>query len=120
QPRLLRITSRRRRKVMVVSVRDTGTGFEAEDVRRSFEPFYTTKATGVGMGLAISRSIITSHVGSLWAVAHAAGRRATVPLALPIVAEPVSEPVASTLAKKVLIIDDHEGMRRATARLIRA
>jgi PAS domain S-box-containing protein len=118
-PRLLRITSRRGRKVMVVSVRDTGKGFESVDVRRVFEPFYTTKATGIGMGLAISRSIITSHGGSLWAVANAAGRGATVRLTLPIVAEPVSEPVVRTCGKRVLIVDDHEGMRGAMTRLIR-
>jgi PAS domain S-box-containing protein len=119
QARLLRITSRRGRKVMVVSVRDTGTGFESADVRRVFEPFYTTKASGVGMGLAISRAIITSHGGSLWAVANATGRGATVRLTLPIVAEPASEPAVMTGGKRVLIVDDHDGMRRAMTRLIR-
>jgi CheY-like chemotaxis protein len=119
QVRLLRITSRARGKRVVVSVRDTGTGFESLDVRRAFEPFYTTKAAGVGMGLAISRSIITSHGGSLWAVANADGHGATVRLALPIPAEPVSEPVAVAPGKKVLIVDDHDGMRRAMTRLIR-
>ena len=119
QSRLLRITTRRSRKAIVVSVRDTGTGFESGDVRRVFEPFYTTKANGVGMGLAISRSIITSHGGSLWAVANAAGRGATVRLTLPIVAEPASEPAVMTGGKRVLIVDDHEGMRTAMTRLIR-
>ena len=118
--RLLRITSRPCGKMVVVSVRDTGEGFESLNVRRAFEPFYTTKATGVGMGLAISRSIITNHGGSLWAVANAEGRGATVRLRLPIVADPASEPVAaSTLGKRVLIVDDHDGMRRAMTRLIR-
>ena len=118
-PRRLRITSRRGRKVLVVRVRDTGPGFASVDVRRVFEPFYTTKTTGVGMGLAISRSIITSHGGSLWAVANAAGRGATFRLTLPIVDEPAGEPAVVTDGKRVLIVDDHEGMRRALTRLMR-
>ena len=50
-----------------VGVRDRGTGVSDETMGRVFEPFYTTKHDGVGMGLAISRSIIEAHGGRLWA-----------------------------------------------------
>lgn len=50
-----------------LSVEDTGPGFEAEKSERMFETFYTTKADGLGMGLAISRTIVEDHGGRLWA-----------------------------------------------------
>ncbi len=59
-----------------VAVRDRGTGLGAEDLDRIFQPFYTTKRDGLGMGLAISRAIIEAHGGQLWAENNA-GRGAT-------------------------------------------
>ena len=50
-----------------VSVQDAGTGLKLEEINRLFEAFYTTKPQGIGMGLAISRSIIEAHGGRLWA-----------------------------------------------------
>jgi C4-dicarboxylate-specific signal transduction histidine kinase len=50
-----------------VAVRDTGHGLRAESLPRLFEPFYTTKPDGTGMGLSISRAIIEAHGGRLWA-----------------------------------------------------
>jgi PAS domain S-box-containing protein len=58
------------REVMV-SVRDSGCGVGSKDLERIFEPFYTTKATGMGMGLSISRRIIRDHEGKMWAVPNA-------------------------------------------------
>jgi signal transduction histidine kinase len=52
---------------VLVSVRDTGPGIDEAGLDRIFEAFYTTKSTGMGMGLPISRSIIEAHGGRLWA-----------------------------------------------------
>jgi signal transduction histidine kinase len=51
-----------------LSVQDAGVGFEPQGVERFFEAFYTTKSGGMGIGLSVSRSIIESHHGRLWAV----------------------------------------------------
>lgn len=56
-----------------VKVRDTGPGLDPEHRDRIFDAFFSTKAQGMGMGLAISRSIIDSHGGRLWAEANATG-----------------------------------------------
>ena len=52
---------------VTVSVRDTGTGLDEEIKMRMYEPFFTTKPAGTGMGLSICRSIIEAHQGRLWA-----------------------------------------------------
>jgi signal transduction histidine kinase len=51
-----------------VSVADTGTGIGSHDIERIFNPLYTTKSDGMGMGLSICRSIIEAHDGRLWVV----------------------------------------------------
>ena len=52
---------------VLLSVKDTGIGFDPQTVDRLFETFYTTKNDGMGVGLCVSRSIIESHQGRLWA-----------------------------------------------------
>ena len=67
---------------LLVSVSDTGVGLPVEKAEQIFQAFFTTKDNGTGMGLPISRSIIESHGGRLWA-AGASGRGATFQFTLP-------------------------------------
>jgi signal transduction histidine kinase len=53
-----------------VAVQDCGIGIDPLDVERIFDAFHTTKPGGMGMGLSISRSILESHGGRLWATAN--------------------------------------------------
>ena len=55
---------------VLVQVRDSGPGIDPGNLEQAFEPFYTTKTSGVGMGLSICRSIINGHGGRLWAEAN--------------------------------------------------
>jgi C4-dicarboxylate-specific signal transduction histidine kinase len=72
RPRLLSIVSvRDGPDAVAVEVRDTGSGLDADRAERLFEAFYTTKAEGMGIGLAISRSIVEAHGGRLSAASNA-------------------------------------------------
>ena len=53
-----------------MTVEDSGPGLDPNTMAKIFEPFYTTKSTGMGMGLSISGSIVQSHGGRLWATAN--------------------------------------------------
>jgi signal transduction histidine kinase len=63
----LLISSEATEEGVLVGVGDTGPGLPSESLPRLFEPFYTTKPEGMGMGLSICRSIIEAHGGRLWA-----------------------------------------------------
>jgi signal transduction histidine kinase len=75
-------SERAENKQILVSFTDTGIGLSPQLAEQIFEPFFTTKPRGTGMGLRISRSIIESHGGRLWAVGSP-GRGATFHLHLP-------------------------------------
>jgi signal transduction histidine kinase len=55
---------------VLVAVRDSGPGLDPSHLERVFDAFYTTKSSGMGMGLSISRSIIDAHGGRLWVEAN--------------------------------------------------
>ena len=68
---------------VLVSIKDTGTGLDPSVAERVFQPFFTTKSDGLGMGLSICRSIVETHGGRLWVsprASHGADVRFTVPL----------------------------------------
>jgi signal transduction histidine kinase len=55
---------------VLIAVHDSGPGIDPEHLQRVFDPFYTTKDSGLGMGLSICRSIIDAHGGRLWVDAN--------------------------------------------------
>ena len=71
---------------LLISISDTGVGLPLENTERIFDAFHTTKPQGTGMGLAITRSIVESHGGRIWATANQ-GPGATFHLTLPVAAE---------------------------------
>jgi signal transduction histidine kinase len=83
RPRELVIGSRQdETQQVLLSVTDCGVGIAAENTERLFSPFFTTKFSGMGMGLSICRSIMEAHGGRLWATAivpHGAKFQFTLP-----------------------------------------
>jgi signal transduction histidine kinase len=79
---LLIATARESSNHVRLSVRDSGVGIDPDRLEKVFDAFYTTKDSGMGMGLSISRSIIQSHRGRLWATANE-GRGATFSFCIP-------------------------------------
>ena len=84
--RELMITSQMQNEQLMVSVTDTGVGLPTQNANQIFDAFFTTKPHGTGMGLRISRSIVESHGGRLWAV-DKSSRGASFCFTLPTKAE---------------------------------
>ena len=70
RPRMLSIKSAKEGDDVAIQVQDSGIGLRPEELERIFDPFVTTKAEGIGMGLSISRSIVAAHGGRLWATSR--------------------------------------------------
>jgi PAS domain S-box-containing protein len=83
RPRVLMIRSDALDSRLEVAVQDSGTGLDPRHVPRIFDTFFTTKASGMGMGLSISRSIIEAHSGRLWASHDPTAKGATFHFSLP-------------------------------------
>jgi signal transduction histidine kinase len=67
---LLITTARTEANFVLVRVADSGPGLDPQTLEHVFDPYYTTKPDGLGMGLAICHSIIDAHNGRLWASAN--------------------------------------------------
>jgi signal transduction histidine kinase len=80
---------------VLISVSDKGVGLPVENAEQIFNTFFTTKPGGSGMGLAISRSIIDSHGGRIWATPNDE-RGATFHFTLPTAAETLQVPATGT------------------------
>jgi C4-dicarboxylate-specific signal transduction histidine kinase len=80
---------------VLVALRDSGPGIDPEHLERVFNAFYTTKSSGVGMGLSICRSIIEAHGGRLWAEANEP-RGAAFQFTLPSADEELMNPLRSS------------------------
>jgi PAS domain S-box-containing protein len=81
--RQLTLRTRRGEDGVEIAVSDTGHGIPAERMPKLFDAFFTTKKDGIGLGLAIARSIVEAHGGQIWAEDHG-GRGATFRLTLPV------------------------------------
>jgi signal transduction histidine kinase len=87
--RELLVSTRNEPDGVSVEVRDSGPGFAPETLEHVFDAFYTTKPSGLGMGLSICRSIIEAHNGQLWASANLPCG-ASFQFALPVIANTAS------------------------------
>lgn len=109
---------------VAVEVVDDGVGMDEATQKRVFEPFFTTKTRGMGLGLAISRTIVATHGGTL-AVRSAVGQGTTFRVELPArQPAPVDAPLPTTSPADgtgtVYVIDDDASMRRALERQLEA
>jgi len=106
---------------VAIEVADSGPGMTEETRARIFQPFFTTKPGGMGLGLSISRTIVAAHGGSM-AVQSTPGRGTTfrieLPLRPPEDVQPAAPPPAAARenAGTVFVIDDDPSMRRAIER----
>jgi signal transduction histidine kinase len=112
RPRKLVITTERDEDDQArLTVQDTGVGFEPQAVGRLFESFYTTKSGGMGIGLSVSRSIIESHHGRLWAAPND-GPGASFSFSIPRASERVTDS-RSRGAIWTPVIDARHAMRNS-------
>jgi len=77
--------------IVAITVTDTGHGMTPEAVRAAFEPYFSTKDTGVGLGLALTHKIVTDHGGAI-TLDSTPGRGTTARICLPLVAREAAEP----------------------------
>ena len=85
RPRQLLVSTERETGSRVrVTVRDVGVGLDGQSMGRLFDPFYTTKSGGMGIGLSVSRSIIESHHGRIEISPSAEGQHGVVRVSLPL------------------------------------
>lgn len=80
-----------------VTVEDHGSGVDAGDLERIFDPFHTSKREGLGLGLSVCRTIVIAHQGEIWAESEGAGRGTAVSFRLPTVHRLHAQPAGSAM-----------------------
>jgi signal transduction histidine kinase len=83
----------RRQQFLRVEVSDSGRGMDAADMAQLFTPFFTTKPSGTGLGLVLSRQIVAAHGGKLWAEAGGIDLSAQASVNHPVLATAAPHPV---------------------------
>jgi C4-dicarboxylate-specific signal transduction histidine kinase len=111
---LLITTEQSQAKGVLVAVRDSGPGLDPENLERVFEAFYTTKTSGMGMGLSICRSIIDAHGDRLWASLNEP-RGAVFQFTLPGADEKIMDPRSESLQTRERYEDSASDALRPTA-----
>ena len=132
EERVLRLSAARDGGARIaIAVSDTGAGIAAEHVEKVFEPFWTSRKDGLGLGLAICRSIIEAHGGSIHAEPNP-GRGVTFRFELPAAAatpearhevekdDVQADPVPPAIGPVVCVIDDDASVREGLLRLLAA
>ncbi len=108
---------------VTVAIQDSGSGITPEHVHKIFDPYYTTKSEGIGLGLAISYSIIKKHDGVI-TVDSIPDQGTTFTLYLPVSDEkidpviPVSQPSSDGEKGRILFMDDNDIVREATSSML--
>ena len=126
QERIRRAPSAQPGAFVSLSISDTGTGMDAETVEQIFEPFFSTKKSGTGLGLPIAATIVRQHDGWI-EVDSQPGRGSTLRVYLPAVpAEPAREPgemlpqpELQGRGERVLLVEDDEGVLAAVSEMLR-
>ena len=122
--RRVALVARPRDEGLRVEVSDAGHGMDDQTIARIFQPFFTTKPGGMGLGLSISRSIVAAHGGTL-SVQSSPLRGTTFRMDLPsrtedVLVHPSQAPSSTATNGTVFIIDDDPSMRRALERQLRS
>ncbi|MFG1478970.1 PAS domain S-box protein [Xanthobacter sp. V4C-4] len=122
-PRRIRIRARREGDMLAIQIADNGPGVSPEIAARIFDPYFTTKAAGVGtgIGLSISRNIVASHGGELRLAARPEGG-AAFEIRLPVSGAPSADsaedaPAAASPGLDILIVDDEPDVAASLAEM---
>ncbi|MBN1135165.1 MAG: response regulator [Anaerolineae bacterium] len=110
-----------------LSVTDTGVGMDQETIRRVFEPFFSTKQKGTGLGLPITNSIVRQHNGWI-EISSTPWQGSTFRICLPaFLGDVESEPQESTLpaewqgmGQRILVVEDNDGVRAAVSEMLQS